>query len=313
MVVLQDFVSGATRVAVAGDWHGDVVPVRRILSKVARQGAQVVLHVGDFGYFPGRVEYWAFIAEVNARAELHDYVVVFVEGNHEQFNRTVGSGVGAGVGEVFAREGLNDLRACADGDGFVRVAPRVFWATRGASLRIGDTGGRRGLSFLGLGGAGSINREHMRFRGEWSKSELVTAEDVEAVKAGVERVGGVVDIMVTHDAPAGAYMPRKHSGAPTLGGRGIPVPSEVLRDARQTREHIADAVAVAKPMCLFHGHWHSWNQEAQVPIRDTIVPMVTSLAEEHGTNNLLFTDTTLWNTTDSELRKRLYSNRLWFP
>lgn len=153
----------------------------------------------------------------------------------------------------------------------------------------------------------------MRFRGEWSKSELVTAEDVEAVKAGVERVGGVVDIMVTHDAPAGAYMPRKHSGAPTVGGRGIPVPTEVLRDARQTREHIADAVAVAKPMCLFHGHWHSWNQEAQVPIRDTIVPMVTSLAEEHGTNNLLFTDTTLWNTTDSELRKRLHSNRLWFP
>lgn len=310
MVVLQDFMSGATRVAVAGDWHGDVVPVRRILSKVARQGAQVVLHVGDFGYCPGRVEYWAFIAEVNARAELHDYVVVFVEGNHEQFNRMVSAGAGAGA--VFAREGLDDLRACADGDGFVRVAPRVFWATRGASLRIGDAGGQRGVSFLGLGGAGSINREHMRFRGEWSKSELVTAEDVEAVKAGVERVGGVVDIMVTHDAPAGAYMPRKHSGAPTLGGRGIPVPAEVWRDARQTREHIADAVAEAKPMCLFHGHWHSWNQEVQVPIRDTIVPMVTSLAEEHGTNNLLFTDTNLWDTTDSELRKRLYSNRLWF-
>lgn len=312
MVVLREFCSAATRVAVAGDWHGDIVPVRRVLSKVARQGAQVVLHVGDFGYFPGRVEYWAFIAEVNARAELHGYVVVFVEGNHEQFNRTVGSGVGAGVGEVFAREGLDDLRALADGDGFVRVAPRVFWATRGASLRVGDAGGRRGVSFLGLGGAGSINREHMRFRGEWSKSELVTVEDVEAVKAGVERVGGVVDVMVTHDAPAGAYMPRKHSGAPTVGGRGIPVPAEVWKDARQTREHIADAVAAAKPMCLFHGHWHSWNQEMQVPIRDTIVPMVTSLAEEHGTNNLLFTDTTLWDTTDSELKKRLYSNRLWF-
>lgn len=312
MVVLQDFVSGATRVAVAGDWHGDIVPVRRVLSKVARQGAQVVLHVGDFGYFPNRVEYWAFIAEVNARAELHDYVVVFVEGNHEQFNRTVSAAAGAGVGEVFAREGLDDLRASADGDGFVRVAPRVFWATRGASLRIGDAGGRRGLSFLGLGGAGSINREHMRFRGEWSKSELVKAEDVELVKAGVERVGGVVDVMVTHDAPAGAYMPRKHSGAPTVGERGISVPAEVWKDARQTREHIADAVAAAKPMCLFHGHWHSWNQEAQVPIRDTIVPMVTSLAEEHGTNNLLFTDTTLWDTTDSELRKRLHSNRLWF-
>lgn len=313
MVVLREFCSAATRVAVAGDWHGDIVPVRKILSKVARHGAQVVLHVGDFGYFPNRVEYWAFIAEVNARAELHDYVVVFVEGNHEQFNRTVSAAAGAGVGEVFAREGLDDLRALADGDGFVRVAPRVFWATRGASLRVGDAGGQRGVSFLGLGGAGSINREHMRFRGEWSKSELVTAEDVEAVKAGVERVGGVVDVMVTHDAPAGAYMPRKHSGAPTLGGKGIPVPAEVWRDARQTREHIADAVAVAKPMCLFHGHWHSWNQEAQVPIRDTIVPMVTSLAEEHGTNNLLFTDTTLWDTTDSELRKRLHSNRLWFP
>lgn len=313
MVVLREFCSAATRVAVAGDWHGDIVPVRRVLSKVARQGAQVVLHVGDFGYFPNRADYWAFIAEVNARAELHDYVVVFVEGNHEQFNRTVGVGAGAGVGEVFAREGLDDLRSLADEDGFVRVAPRVFWATRGASLRVGDAGGRRGLSFLGLGGAGSINREHMRFRGEWSKSELVTAEDVEAVKAGLERIGGVVDVMVTHDAPAGAYMPRKHSGAPTVGGRGIPVPAEVWRDARQTREHIADAVAAAKPMCLFHGHWHSWNQEAQVPIRDTIVPMVTSLAEEHGTNNLLFTDTTLWDTTNSELRKRLHSNRLWFP
>lgn len=313
MVVLREFCSAASRVAVAGDWHGDIVPVRRVLSKVARQGAQVVLHVGDFGYFPNRAEYWAFIAEVNARAELHDYVVVFVEGNHEQFNRTVSAAAGAGVGEVFAREGLDDLRASADGDGFVRVAPRVFWATRGASLRVGDAGGQRGVSFLGLGGAGSINREHMRFRGEWSKSELVTAEDVEAVKAGVERVGGVVDVMVTHDAPAGAYMPRKHSGAPTLGGRGIPVPAEVLRDARQTREHVADAVEAAKPMCLFHGHWHSWNQEMQVPIHNITVPMVTSLAEEHGTNNLLFTDTTLWDTTDSELRKRLYSNRLWFP
>lgn len=149
MVVLQDFVSGATRVAVAGDWHGDIVPVRRILSKVARQGAQVVLHVGDFGYFPGRVEYWAFIAEVNARAELHDYVVVFVEGNHEQFNRTVGS-VG-GEGTVFAREGLNDLRACADGDGFVRVAPRVCLGYSWCVVAYWRCGWSAWVEFLGFG------------------------------------------------------------------------------------------------------------------------------------------------------------------
>ena len=193
------------------------------------------------------------------------------------------------------------MRNKADENGFVAITPRIIWATRGAAARIGTNKGR-GVSFIGLGGAGSIYREHAQMYGFWSPNEHVTGEDVARVADGVERLGGSVDIMLTHDAPAGAHVPALYAIKPDEAEERK-LSRRAVEDAEVTRERIADAVEVAKPTVLFHGHWHRFDRSAQSPIRSVIVPMIISLSDETGVNNLYFTDTTLWRVPSVRLRR----------
>ena len=78
-----------------------------------------------------------------------------------------------------------------------------------------------------------------------------------------------------------------------------------------TRERIADAVEIAKPTVLFHGHWHRFDRSTQSPIRSVTVPMIISLSDETGANNLYFTDATLWEGSEREIEKNLHRGSLW--
>lgn len=295
----------STRIAVAGDWHLNQMYVKKVLNRIERHKVQVVLHVGDFGYYPAYEDYAPYIRHINARAELNNYVVIFIDGNHEQYDSTPLEQPCDSV--IITREGLATLKAQADENGFVQIAPRIFWATRGASARIGTANGARGVSFLGLGGAGSIDREYQQLHGFWSPNEHVTDQDIAAAYDGAQNLNGVVDIMLTHDAPTGAFIPTTY-GKPQMDG----VPPEVMAEAFTTRDRIAKAVALVKPTCLFHGHWHRFNRSVQVDIDGYVVPQVIGLADETGTNNLRYTDTSLWDCSDSDLMKKLHSNTLWF-
>ena len=310
--LFEDFynhLEASTRIAFAGDWHMNLERVDKVLDRVERMGADVVLHVGDFGYFPALEDYDAFISRLTARAKLHDYFVVFIDGNHEQYTNSRYPRWQSET--ILTRDGLNALRDKADENGFVLVSPRVLWATRGATAKIGTAGGKRGVSFIGCGGAGSINREFEQMRRFWSPDEHVASDDVAAVKRGAERLGGVVDIMLTHDAPSGAPVPKSR-----IKGSLDKVQAHVLKEAEETRQNIAEAVSVAKPSVLFHGHWHVRNNGTNVPIDTnsgrTVIPSVQSLGDElRAGDNLCFTDTRLWDCDTDELNKRLIQGDLW--
>jgi hypothetical protein len=53
---MEDAVAGG-RIAVAGDWHGNtawaVRAVRRMAALLPRDGPRVIVHLGDFGIWPG--------------------------------------------------------------------------------------------------------------------------------------------------------------------------------------------------------------------------------------------------------------------
>ena len=78
------------RIGVAGDWHGNTAWATRAVRKMAAllpaDGPRVIVHLGDFGIWPGPggQEYLARLdaALAEAGAELS-----FVDGNHEDFTQ----------------------------------------------------------------------------------------------------------------------------------------------------------------------------------------------------------------------------------
>jgi hypothetical protein len=119
------------RIGVAGDWHGNTAWATRAVRKMAgllpADGPRVIVHLGDFGIWPGAAgrEYLARLdaALAEAGAELS-----FIDGNHEDFTQ------------------LARLRPGEDGR--AQVTERIYHLPRGHRWRW------HGRDWLALGGAG---------------------------------------------------------------------------------------------------------------------------------------------------------------
>jgi len=157
-----------------------------------------------------------WLDHVDRLGEQRGIPLVWVDGNHED------------------HDSLNRWRALADEQGLVQMRPHVAWASRGARW---EWAGRR---FGALGGAVSIDRFLRRAGVNWWPQEAVG-------RADVDRLGDQpLDVLVTHSAP----------GWETSGGPALRLPESILRDVRQTRELLAEAVRRTRPELVVHGHYH---------------------------------------------------------
>ena len=74
------------RVGVAGDWHGDRIWAISALRHFHQEDIRVVLHLGDFGVWPGpygRI----FLEQVERALETLDMVLLVTPGNHEDYDQ----------------------------------------------------------------------------------------------------------------------------------------------------------------------------------------------------------------------------------
>ncbi len=161
-----------TRIAVAGDWHGNSFHADRAIRHAAEQGAEAVLHVGDFGYKFAP----SFMAHVQRALEDTGLVLGFVPGNHDDYDRL---------------DALDADYGCTA----IPMRPNVFYLPRGYRWTWA------GVSFLALGGAHSVDRL-WRARGEWWARETITIG--EALNASLD---GPADVMICHDVPDGVRIP----------------------------------------------------------------------------------------------------------
>lgn len=169
----MEFPSEVRRVAVAGDWHGNYNYVPRALNYAYKQGAEVVVHVGDFGYWR---EPDGYLDMVERFCQTHNMIVMFVDGNHENHDL------------------LNSVPI--DEDGVRRIRDHLWHLPRGFRWEWGL------ITFLALGGAVSVDA-HLRTPGiDWWDREALSIQD--AYKA-VE--GGIVDVIFSHDCPSGVGIP----------------------------------------------------------------------------------------------------------
>lgn len=203
------------RVAMVGDWHMNGPWAQHAIHYAKDHGADVILHLGDFGY--------TFNAEFMKRVEdsCRDagLPLLFVDGNHEDHPTLLRYGVKP-----------NGLRKLTE---HIWHLPRGFrwtWA---------------GIRFLALGGAYSVDRR-WRVQGvSWWKEETVTPE--QAVEASAQQV----DVLLSHDCPAGVIIP----GIDDSDSLPPFPPLEIMR-AGEHRALLREVVDQARPAAIWHGHYH---------------------------------------------------------
>lgn len=163
---------GHMKIAFAGDWHGNLQWAREAIQYAAREGAETILHLGDYGY-DFLHSYREGVESALRRAKL---TLQFVDGNHENFTWLHQRPIGE--------------------DGRRQITRRVHHLPRGFRWEWD------GLRFLALGGAFSVDRENRELNKSWWAEETITDKDIAEATAG-----GPADVLVSHDCPGGSYIP----------------------------------------------------------------------------------------------------------
>lgn len=205
------------RVAVCGDWHGNIGWARTIARVLPYLASDVttMLHLGDWGMSPEEID------QVFAHTDI-DRILVTV-GNHERFDQ---------ITPV-----LDEHPGHA-----VRVSKLTWFLPRPARLTIG---GRRVLS---LGGAASVDRQS-RIEGlTWWPDEAISDEHVAAAIAG-----GAADLMLTHEGPAGTPVRPVRE---ILRTNPHQFPKEALEASAASRARVREVWDAVRPELLAHGHMH---------------------------------------------------------
>lgn len=205
------------RVAVCGDWHGNVSWARRIARALPYIAPDVttLLHLGDWWMPPHTVD------EIFAETSIARFYVTL--GNHEQWDE------------------ITPLLEKHPGEA-VQVSELTWILPRPARLTIG------GRSVLSLGGASSVDRESRQQGVTWWPDEGITDEHVAAATAG-----GPADLMLTHESPADTPVRAVREILRNNPHRFTKAALEASATSRGRVSKVWDAV---RPDLLAHGHMH---------------------------------------------------------
>ena len=211
------------RVMIAGDWHGNADWARHVIGmapRLAREERPLILHLGDFGIWPGKPGA-AYLDAVRRACLDNDVDIRFIDGNHEDFTQL---------------QGLR-IRDAAPAGHRVPAEETVRWIPRGFRWQW------HGRTWLALGGGVSVDKAMRREGANWWPEEEITAEQEREVIAD-----GRADVMLTHDCPSGV----RHTFPP-------PPPFWDPRDLARSdahRERLQRITEAVRPRWLMHGHLH---------------------------------------------------------
>lgn len=228
-----------TIVALAGDWHGSKPWASSRIMSVGARGITTVLHVGDFGIWPGPGGR-GFLLSVDRTCERAGVEQVLVTpGNHEDWGRLTA---------LWASDMRRDPET---GDPMpVRLSDYVTVLPRGHAFEMA---GRR---FVSLGGAPSVDL-HWRTEGrDWWPEERITEEDVERTI----RNGAGVDVMLAHDSPDAPWWSPKV--AAICGTNEWGWTDRALAFADEGRRQMTQAIEGVRPRLFVHGHYHVADEAA---------------------------------------------------
>ena len=228
-----------TKLMVAGDWHGSYRWVELVFERARAQGCDTILQLGDFGYWPAWEEHTQtqtgispFLARVHELAERIGIPVYWLDGNHEN----------------------HGALTPGQGDRWVRHLPRghrwQWW----------------GKTWMAVGGGVSVDKEARTPGYDWFPEETLTPEQFEHCLRE-----GPVDIIVSHDCPAGVLIPGVHAlqkqGKIETGELRTDCwfPLAQLYESEAHRGLLRDIVDRTGARLVLHGHYHVFHHSPLEP------------------------------------------------
>lgn len=213
------------RFLIAGDWHAHGYQAGAALGLMENIGpdVKVLVHVGDFGIWPSTAGH-TFLKRLSEALVERDMWVLFVDGNHEDFNTL-----------------LNIPREL---DGHRIVRERIVHLPRGFRWNW------NGIDFGALGGAHSVDQQWRQPGKTWWAQEWVNDNELARFRGG-----GPVDVVFMHDSPAGApnevvdSEDNQKRAFASYGPRNMAMASD-------HRRRLASAIDPTDPAMIFHGHYH---------------------------------------------------------
>ena len=250
---LRDVFDATSRAVVFGDIHGDATALRLVASRAVgeMQLTRVLVSVGDLGLGTWGGHQDKLLNRADYLLEELDGYLLVVPGNHDDYDwidSTLASrrdALGFGVG---GRHG------------------RVRIASRGHRWTLG---GRR---FGALGGAVSLDRARRTEGRSWWAAEAPTPADAETLG------DGELDVLITHDVPAGVPM----VSAPGWN-------AQLLERSDVVRALLREAVEATRPAVGFCGHWHQ-RVTHTLERADGGTTRVEALSAEHTPGNAVVLD-----------------------
>ena len=229
------------QVVFAGDWHGNLLWATSRLQSIGSSGATTILHVGDFGIWPGSSGK-RYLQAVDNTCARYDLNILITPGNHEDWARLT---------TLWANPKRRDP---GTGEALpLHLTEHVQVLPRGHRFTIDET------TFLSFGGAASVDR-HLRTEGvDWWPEEMPSEADVESAV-----VGGPVDVLITHDTPESEWcVPAVRE---TLARNPHGWPQDSLTWAAVSRSRVNRVFEAVRPRLLVHGHHHVWgDRSVQLP------------------------------------------------
>lgn len=206
-------------ITVAGDWHGNISTATKVLYDAVNNGSRVVVQLGDFGLWPGRIgkKYTTALDKV---ATTLGVTILWLDGNHEDFGRI--------ENKTLLSTGLQSY------------GKNIFKLPRGSRWSW------QGIDFCAVGGATSLDKPSRTEGVSWWPEEELTGPQVADIAEA-----GLCDVLFTHDVS-------HEVNVPGIGHRVYTVnwdPKELER-AWLHRERLGALTANLKPTHIYHGHFH---------------------------------------------------------
>lgn len=210
---------------ICGDTHCNLEYTLSMIDVAHDLNSHVILVAGDFGIW-GHIEQGVtFLSEVSARLAKTDITLMFVDGNHE--NHDI---LAAYQTEYFLRyDGV---------PGLVPIKPNILYIPRGHIFSLG------GKTFMGFGGAYSVDRANRILGHSWWAGEEITQAGLETAIHNFKTSGKDVDCILSHEGPLNVAKPPFR---------------ECKEDPRSQiqRGYIQTLLKEVQPSYLFFGHYHT--------------------------------------------------------
>ncbi len=216
-------------IAAVGDTHGQGSWLQKAIWYGKKQGADTFVHVGDFGLWRPCHDTDKFLKVVHRTLVETDTYLVWVDGNHEDHSRIAHNGM-IDTSEFKGKNFWAHANKWSD---------RIIYAPRGSRWEWS------GKTWMGLGGAHSVDRKWRTPLLDWWPQESLTRYDFdEAIK------GGKVDVVLAHDCPNGVAIPGINDDDPNGW------PQEDIYASQVHRELVGEICDLTKPDLWINGHYH---------------------------------------------------------